>query len=363
MPETPVPAVLDARFAPVLGPFSPANRKFIQIPVNSFLLPLALFAAKTLTLVLGAALLLTALARLLRLARSPEPDRLEVTDINERLESLAQTVRQGMAAKAPSWRERRRQRRERKATREKAAAVPRKRVFVLDFHGDLAASAVTALREEITAILQVGTPEDEVLLRLESAGGMVHSYGLAASQLHRLRGRGLCLTVCVDKVAASGGYMMACVADRIYSAPFAVIGSIGVVGQLPNFSRWLKKHDIDYELHTAGEFKRTLTMLGENSEAARSKFVTELQETLELFKAFVHENRPQVGIDRVATGEHWYGQRALELQLVDALKTSDDYLLECAGERDVFELRYVPREGWRGWMARYFTQLAQRAFG
>jgi serine protease SohB len=344
------------------GPFF-ANRKFVQILVNSFLIPLALFAAKTLTLVLAAVLFLTALARVLRFARGAEPEHLEITDINERLEILAQTMRLGMAPKAPSWRERRRLRRERQAARQKAAAEPRRRVFVLDFQGDIAASAVSALREEITAILQVGKAEDEVLLRLESAGGTVHGYGLAASQLHRLRDRQLQLTVCVDKVAASGGYMMACVADRIYSAPFAVIGSIGVVGQLPNFSRWLKKHDIDYELHTAGEFKRTLTVLGENSDTARSKFVAELQDTLELFKAFVHENRPQVAIDQVATGEHWFGRRALDLQLVDALRTSDDYLLECAGNRDVFELRYVPEDGWRGWIARHLTNLTRRAFG
>jgi serine protease SohB len=214
---------------------------------------------------------------------------------------------------------------------------------VLDFDGDIRASAVEHLREEISAVVQVARSEDEVLLRLESQGGMVRTYGLAASQLCRLKSAGIRLTASVDEVAASGGYMMACVAERIIAAPFAIIGSIGVVGQLPNFNRFLKEHNVDFELHTAGQYKRTLTLFGENTDAARDKFQEELEDTHKLFKSFVSENRPQLEIEMVATGEHWYGTRALERKLIDIIQTSDDYLLAASKDRDIFEIHYKRR--------------------
>ena len=213
-------------------------------------------------------------------------------------------------------------------------------VYVLDFHGDISASETTALREEISAILNVATPEDEVLLRLESPGGIVHDYGFAASQLSRLKQKGIKLTIAVDKVAASGGYMMACVADKIVSAPFAVIGSIGVVAQIPNVHRLLKKYDVDVDVMTAGEFKRTVTVLGENTEKGKQKFQQELEETHQLFKQFVSQNRPCVEIDKIATGEHWFGQQAIDLKLVDEISTSDDLILEKMNEKHVVSLKY-----------------------
>jgi serine protease SohB len=219
-------------------------------------------------------------------------------------------------------------------------------VFVLDFHGDMMASAVASLREEISAVLQVARDGDEAMLRLESAGGAVEGYGLAASQLARLRERKIPLTVAVDKVAASGGYLMACVGDRILAAPFAVVGSIGVVGQLPNFNRLLKKHDVEYELHTAGEFKRTLTLFGENTDEGRAKFRETLEDAHALFKAYIAQYRPQVELARVATGEHWFGTRALELKLVDRISTSDDWLLERSKAADLLELRYRRHRPW-----------------
>lgn len=203
-----------------------------------------------------------------------------------------------------------------------------KRLFVLDFDGDIKASAVKHLREEISAIISTAHKGDEVVLRLESGGGMVHGYGLAAAQLVRLKEAGLTLTVCVDKIAASGGYMMACVADKILAAPFAVVGSIGVVSQMPNFNKWLKKHDIDYEMFTAGEYKRTVTMFGENDDEDRAKYKEELEQTHELFKHFVTTYRPQLDLSKVANGDHWYGEDALKLNLVDELSTSDAYLLK-----------------------------------
>jgi len=219
-------------------------------------------------------------------------------------------------------------------------AAPKPCVYVLDFKGDISASETTALREEISAIINVAKADDEVLLRLESPGGVVHGYGLAASQLARLKQKGIKLTVAVDKVAASGGYMMACVADKIVSAPFAIIGSIGVVAQIPNIHRLLKKHDVDVDVMTAGEFKRTVTVLGENTEKGKQKFQAELEETHQLFKQFVAQNRPHLDVDKVATGEHWFGQQALALQLVDELATSDDIILEKMKDKPVISVKY-----------------------
>ena len=222
------------------------------------------------------------------------------------------------------------------------------KIYVLDFKGDTAASAVENLREEITLILATAKAgRDRVVVRLESPGGMVHGYGLAAAQLVRLRDAGFNLTICVDKVAASGGYMMACIANEIVSAPFAVVGSIGVVAQVPNFNRLLKEKHIDFELYTAGQFKRTVTMFGENTAEGKAKFEEELQQTHELFKHFVEKYRPQLNVEKVATGEHWYGKDALELNLVDKLQTSDEYLLGLLAQHEVFviETRRKPTLG------------------
>lgn len=222
----------------------------------------------------------------------------------------------------------------------KEAKIRRKnnqKIFVLDFKGDIQASAVENLREEITLILATAKAgRDRVVVRLESRGGMVHGYGLAAAQLVRLRDAGFHLTICVDKVAASGGYMMACIANEIISAPFAVVGSIGVVAQVPNFNRLLKEHNVDFELYTAGQYKRTVTMFGENTPEGKAKFEEELQQTHVLFKHFVEKYRPQLNVDKVATGEHWYGQDALDLNLVDKLQTSDEYLLALLPQHDVY---------------------------
>lgn len=214
----------------------------------------------------------------------------------------------------------------------------KKRVFVLDFDGDIKASDTEQLRELITVVLSVATPKDEVVVRLESSGGMVHSYGLASSQLSRIVSKDIPLTICVDKVAASGGYMMACVANKIIAAPFAIIGSIGVVAQLPNFHKLLKKNDVDYEMLTAGEYKRTLTMFGENTDRGRQKFVEELEDTHELFKDFIRENRATLDVEKVATGEIWFGTRALQNQLIDEIQTSDEYLFNQKDTADLYEV-------------------------
>jgi len=222
----------------------------------------------------------------------------------------------------------------------KEAKIRRKnnqKIFVLDFKGDIQASAVENLREEITLILATAKAgRDRIVVRLESPGGMVQGYGLAAAQLVRLRDAGFHLTICVDKVAASGGYMMACIANEIIAAPFAIVGSIGVVAQVPNFNRLLKEHNVDFELYTAGQYKRTVTMFGENTPEGKAKFEEELQQTHVLFKHFVEKYRPQLNVDKVATGEHWYGEDALDLNLVDKLQKSDEYLLDLLPQHDVY---------------------------
>lgn len=304
--------------------------------MQDFLLQYGLFLAKTITLLVAVGVAVGGIAGLVREARHIDPERLDVEPLNTRYERM----REALAAELLNADAFKADQKTRKKAAKQRSNERRKRLFVLDFDGDIAAAQVTELREEITAILQIIEQGDEVLLRLESEGGMVHGYGLAASQLKRVRDRGFQLTVAVDKVAASGGYMMACVADTILAAPFAVVGSIGVVAQLPNFNRLLKKHDVDFELHTAGEFKRSITLFGENTDADRARFQEELEDTHKLFKMFVSEHRPQVAIEKVATGEHWFGTRALAIKLVDALKTSDDYLLERAREVDLFAVRY-----------------------
>jgi len=231
----------------------------------------------------------------------------------------------------------------------------KQRAFVLDFHGDIRAQAVTELRQAIDMLLLVATKEDEVILRLESPGGVVPGYGLAASEIMRLKHKGIPLTICVDKVAASGGYMMACVADKLLAAPFAIIGSIGVIAQLPNFHRLLKKNDIDFEQVLAGEYKRTLTMLGENTDKAREKFKQDLDVIHASFKAFVVQQRPQLVIDKVATGEYWLALQAKELGLVDALQTSHDYLLSKLPEHNLYHIQFKQKTG----LMKKVTQGAQ----
>ena len=320
----------------------------LELPnVMPFLSEYGLFLAKSITLVVAILLVAGNLFSMVRQAREQGAERLQVRNLGKRLRELGDALRDELLDDAELKQLAKTRKREEKAklkAQKKGGAVARPRVFVLSFEGDLQAHAVASLREEINAVLQVARKEDEVLLRLESAGGLVHAYGLAASQLTRIRDRGIRLTVAVDKVAASGGYMMACVADRIIAAPFAVLGSIGVVAQLPNFNRLLKKNEIDLELHTAGEFKRTLTLFGENTDSAREKFREELEDTHGLFKAFVAEHRPVLDIARVATGEHWFGTRAAELKLVDELRSSDDYLLQRVEDADVFEVHYAVRK-------------------
>ncbi len=312
--------------------------------LESFLQNYLIFLAKSATVVLVVVLIVTIVISAVRQLNSlRQNEKIEIRNLNDRFRELADAIRESILT-VPELKRLHKQRKSEAKAREKGGDKPRRpRIFVLNFDGDLHAHAVEALREEISAVLQLAEKEDEVLLRLESEGGLVHAYGLAASQLVRFRSRGIRLTVAIDKVAASGGYLMACVANHIVAAPFAVVGSIGVVAQLPNFHRLMQRMEVDFELHTAGEFKRTLTLFGENTDAAREKFREELEETHSLFKHFVAEHRPQLSLAEVATGEHWFGTRALELKLIDTLQTSDDYLLQKVDSTDLIELRFHRR--------------------
>ena len=303
---------------------------------------IGLFMAKLIAILLTLGLIIGAVALVMLRSRMAGEDHLEVNNLNRKYRNMALTLQHAMQPKKKFKQTLKIAKGDDKEKRKQAE--DRQHVYVIDFKGDIRASEVASLREEISAILQVAGNEDEVVVLVESGGGTVHGYGLAASQLKRVRDRGINLTVAIDKVAASGGYMMACVANRIIAAPFAIVGSVGVLGQLPNFHRFLKNRDIDFEEIAAGEYKRSLTIFGENTPEDRERFRQELEETHELFKAFVKNNRPQVDIDQIATGEHWYGSRALELNLVDDLKTSDDYLAEATHTADLYQVKYVRKK-------------------
>lgn len=326
-----------------------ASPTYLKPELNlEFLSDYGLFLAKTVTFVVAALLIIGMLSSLGGRRRDNE-GHIEVTALNDRFEDWEEQIKSVVLDEASYKAERKaaqkKAKAERKAKKKNSDQEKEKsRLFVLDFDGDVKASDVEHLRHEISAVLTLAKETDEVLVRLESAGGMVHSYGLAASQLARIRSQGIPLTIAVDRVAASGGYMMACIGNRILAAPFAILGSIGVIAQLPNFNRLLKQHNVDFEMHTAGDYKRTLTVFGENTEEGRDKFREELEETHALFKQFVSENRPQVNIEKVATGEVWYGSQALAENLIDSIATSDEYILQKRGECDLFEVKYVAKK-------------------
>jgi len=322
-----------------------------------FLYEYGLFLAKTLTFVVALVVIIGVIASSAVKQKSRKGE-LDIEDLSAQFEETENDVLHALLSKEEL---KEKEKQDKKAAKEKAKAEKKgdkadakPKMFVLDFKGSIDAKEVSSLREEISAILSVATEKDEVLVRLESGGGMVHGYGLASSQLDRIRQKNIPLTIAVDKVAASGGYMMACVANNIIAAPFAILGSIGVLAQVPNFNKLLKKHDVEFEQLTAGEFKRTLTMFGENTEKGREKFVEELEETHDLFKQFVHEHRPSLDIDKVATGEHWFGIKAHELGLVDEIKTSDDYLYESAKNYQVVSVKYEMKKG----LAEKFSKAA-----
>ena len=294
-----------------------------------------LFLLKTLTIVIA---IIAVMAAGAAAQKKASHETLEVENLNKKYRNLADALRKAVSSKVERKQAAKERKKEAKAEGKTPSGKPRS--FVIDFKGDLKASAVASLREEVSAILDVAKDDDEVIVRLENHGGIVHEHGLAASQLARIRDRGIPLVVCVDKVAASGGYLMACVASQVCAAPFAILGSIGVLAQIPNFNRMLDNHGVDFEQVTAGKYKRTVTMFGKNTDEDRAKLKEELEDVHALFKDAVAKYRSGLDLDKVATGEHWYGKRALELGLADEIKTSDELLGEKARERDLYHLSY-----------------------
>jgi serine protease SohB len=309
-----------------------------------FILEFALFFLKALTIVLAIVAVIIAIVSASRGDESAHG--LNVEKLNEKYQSMADKLNQAVMSKS-EWKDYgKQQKKQRKEEAKQTEAERGKRIYVLDFEGDLRASHVDSLREEVSAVVAVADQNDEVVIILDNSGGTVHEHGLGASQLQRIRDKGIPLVVIVDKVAASGGYLMASIADKIIAAPFAIIGSIGVLAQMPNFNRFLEERGIDFEQVTAGKYKRTLTMFGKNTEEDREKTKEDLEEVHRLFKGAVTEYRPALDIERVATGEYWYGSRALELGLIDELGSSDDYLMHSAteGKAQIFAVTYKGKE-------------------
>ncbi|WP_290609329.1 protease SohB [Idiomarina sp.] len=310
---------------------------FVLEKYMEFLVDIGSFLLKAAIIVIAVGFIIGLLAQAAQKQKKSKGD-LQVTDLSKELKELSEHLKLELMDKKA-------RKKAMKALKKKKPADDKKRrLFVLDFKGSMDAKEVDNLRQEVNAILQLATEKDEVLVRLESGGGVVNGYGLAAAQLQRIKSKGLTLNVAIDKVAASGGYMMACVGHKLLAAPFSFIGSIGVVAQIPNFHRFLKKHDVDFEQLTAGEYKRTLTLFGENTDEGRRKFKQDLEAIHRQFKAFVQENRPELDIDKVATGEVWSGQEAKELGLVDEVTTSDSWLLEQHKTFNVLQLNYVVRK-------------------
>ena len=306
------------------------------------LVEIGIFSGKVAIIVVGILVILVAIHLLIVHRQQEHQEHLEIQDLNEKLREYANLLKATIFSKKEWKDEAKRQKKEIKL--KKKPGKHRPRIFVLDFEGDIKADQVDYLRHEISIILSIASKEDEVVVRIESPGGMVHGYGLAASQLMRLREKNIALTVCVDKVAASGGYLMACTAHKIVAAPFAIVGSIGVLAQVPNIHRLLKKHDVDYEEITSGEYKRTLSLMGEITPQGKQKLTEQIEDTHKLFKEFVASCRPQLDLEKVATGEHWFGERAKTLNLVDELMTSDEYLINRMDEKQIYHLELAEKK-------------------
>jgi serine protease SohB len=301
----------------------------------AFFAEYGLFLLKAITIVVAIVVVIVVAASA---GRKASHEGLEVESLNKKYKTLANALRDAVSSKGEQKKAAKKRKKEAKAASKASSERPRS--FVIDFKGDLKASAAASLREEVSAILDVAGESDEVIVRLENHGGMVHEHGFAASQLSRIRDHGIPLVVCVDKVAASGGYLMACVASKIYAAPFAIIGSIGVLAQLPNFNRLLDNHGVDFEQITAGKHKRTVTMFGKNTDEDRAKLKEELEDVHALFKDAIAKYRSDLDLEKVATGEYWYGTRALELGLADEISTSDELLSQKAEDRDLYLIEY-----------------------
>ena len=310
-----------------------------------------LFLLKTITIVVSILLIISAI---INSKKSNTDVNLTVKNINIELDELEKSIKKNIFNKSEF--------KKFLKLKKKSQKDIEKKLFVLDFKGNIRASEIVSLRREISGILLSYKKGDEVLLRLENSGGTVHEHGLAASQLKRIKDNKIPLTICVDKVAASGGYMMACVANKILASPFAIIGSIGVLAQVPNFNKLLKDKGINFEQHPAGNYKRTVTMFGENTDEDRKKLNEQLEDIHVLFKDFITSQRKNVDIDKVSTGEYWYGKSALDLNLVDGIMTSDEYILSMRNKFDIILIKYNPVKTLSDKISKFSSDLTKKTF-
>lgn len=322
---------------------------------------IGIFFAQTFIIVLAIIAVLITIASLA--LKNKNRNLFEIELLHERFEDQTQALKEAFLTSSEIKKEHKRLKKESKSKDKSLDKKPARRIFVIEFlNGDIKASDSENLKEEVNTILGVATAQDEVVVKVESPGGLVHSYGYAAAQLIRLREAQIPLTICVDQVAASGGYLMACVGSKILAAPFALIGSIGVVAQVPNFYRLLKKHDVDYKEYTAGDYKRTVSLFGEITEKGETKFKEQLELTHQLFKSFVSRFRPQLDLQKVATGEFWYGENAIGLGLIDEIKTSDEYLLALSRDHQVVKISFEQKPTFMEKLSDSFSAGISKAF-
>ena len=311
-----------------------------------------LFLMKTLTVLIS---ILLIISFIVNSKKSDQSGSIEIKNINKELNSIEENIKKNILTKSDF--------KKFIKARKKSNKKLEKRLFVIDFKGNIRASEIVSLRREVSGVILSCKKGDEVLLRLENSGGTVHEHGLAASQLKRIKDKKIPLTICVDKVAASGGYMMACVANKIIASPFAIIGSIGVLAQVPNFNKLLKDKGINFEQHTAGNYKRTVTMFGENTDKDREKLNEQLEEIHVLFKNFITSQRKNIDIEKVATGEYWYGENALSLNLIDEVRTSDEYILAMREKFEITHIKYKPIKTFSDKISKISSSFTSKAIG
>ena len=310
-----------------------------------------LFLLKTITIVVSIIIIISVIVNS---KKNTAVGSLEVQSINKDLDSLEEAIKKNILPKQEF--------KKFVKSKKKNSKKLSNKIFVIDFKGNIKASEIISLRREISGILLSFKKGDEVLLRLENSGGTVHEHGLAASQLKRIRDKNIPLTICVDKVAASGGYMMACVANKIVASPFAIIGSIGVIAQVPNFNKLLKNKGVDFEQQTAGNYKRTVTMFGKNTDKDRKKLKEQLEDIHSLFKEFIKNNRRNLDVEKVSTGEYWYGKDALKLKLIDKILTSDEYIISMKDRFEIVRIKYKPAKSISDKLSKLSTNISSKLF-
>lgn len=207
---------------------------------------------------------------------------------------------------------------------------------VLRFEGDTMATGRQDFARMVDEVLHNKERIQRVIVVVNSPGGGVSVYGQMFAGMERMRNAGVDVTACVDTYAASGGYLMSVPAQRIIAAPFAMVGSIGVVSEFMNFNKLLRRLGVEPMTITAGELKRTVTPLSEVTEENKAAYKAQLEAIHRQFIAVVKKYR-EVDADRVCTGNHWTAAESVELKLnlVDGLATSQEYLFEANQTEDL----------------------------